>query len=190
MEEVPPGLTPEIKVELAPWGQVKSKATNPEAISTCLKCSKETLLHINYQKAGIVACRTCYSTEEIVNAIIKVRHWTLDKISTDGSSPTIYFKCDKGHTTDLNYESLKRGSSCKSCNSKKKPKIPAPIRPDCNCAGKGKGKSGKKKRPRVCPHWNHLVACSDSAREWDYEKNKPTRPENVAPGANKKYHFK
>ena len=49
-------------------------------------------------------------------------------------------------------------------------------RPNCDCKTKAKGA-----KPRVCPHYNHLAICPNSAKEWDYEKNNPLRPEQITP---------
>ena len=59
------------------------------------------------------------------------------------------------------------------------------VRADCNCKG-----SAPQYRPRICPHHNHLVAGNGGPEEWDYEKNKGVRPEDVTPSAKKAYWYR
>lgn len=54
------------------------------------------------------------------------------------------------------------------------------VRQLCDCKSKGRGKA-KFSKPRICPHYNHAICYPDSAKEWDYGKNHPVRPENISP---------
>jgi hypothetical protein len=173
------------------WRAVISEKLNPEAISLCRNCGTTVLIHPNYTNAGISGCvghGKCNKSEDIIKKMVEFRGWILISIEViKGRNAVIHFKCDKEHENKLTYEALRKGSNCKNCNTEKrklnaKLKIGKAKRPICDCKGsQGRGK------PIVCFHWNHKVIYPDSAKEWDYKKNFPVRPEDIAPGCTKKY---
>ena len=57
------------------------------------------------------------------------------------------------------------------------------VRSECDCVGCSPGR-----KPHVCPHYNFLVMSPEGSQDWNYTKN-TLRPEQVAPGSNKKFWF-
>jgi len=178
--------------QIIQWTMITNKTKNPEAVFKCPKCNKESFVHLNYQRSGIIACvgrGGCNTLENVVKDMLRVRNWTfikIEKLDIDGDS-TIYFTCNNGHETNLKWVSLRKGASCKQCttNGKKKTNklvTAAVVRQECECTGsRGKGK------PHACPHHNHLVCHPNSAVEWDYTKNYPVRPEQISPSCSDTY---
>jgi hypothetical protein len=174
------------------WIPVKTTKTNPEAVYKCDKCPKSTLTHPNYHKAGIIACvlgKKCYKLEEVVQKMLKCRNWTYKSIHKVGKNPTITFTCENGHDNTLTYESLRKGSGCKTCtvNKRIKPKVETEKIERTNCGCKGNEFDGS---TVVCPHYNHKIDPAGGADEWSYELNPGIIPETVAPSSAVKYWYK
>lgn len=167
------------------WKPIKSAKESPEAVRTC-QCGHKYIIHENYSKAGISGCvgnGRCFDTETVIKQMLALRKITFISYEFAGKKRKITIICPNGHQFVTNWDCLKMGSGCITCKGAiktlaKKPQLTGPrlIRPDCSCRG-----TRANHRPFWCIHYNHLVMCPESARDWDYPLNGQIRPEHVAP---------
>lgn len=165
------------------WKLITSEKTNPEAMWKCPKCSKKVIIHPNYTKAGLEPCigsGRCNQTENIIKQMIDFRRYKFLKLEKAEKISTIivHFICDKGHESNLKYDSLRKGSSCKICGNenrtgKKTNGIIESTTKTCSC------------KKKVCEHHNHELRCPDSAKEWAYDLNNGKSPKDFSPASKK-----
>jgi hypothetical protein len=116
---------------------------------------------------------------DVAKKLVEYRGWQFISLIGD----VVNFKRTKeiDHTCNVEYSTLRRGGDCKTCSDNNrrvaKEEIPKLIKPNCGCTFVG--------RERWCPHYNHLVCFPDSAKEWNYKKNYPLRPETSSPKGKK-----
>lgn len=171
------------------WKAIKNKTSDPDGIWQCTVCNNKVLTHPHYIKAGIKTCcktKNCCELDVSIKQMCDLKGWQHIDTIKDKSRIEVKFKCNKGHENSVLYNNLRKGSNCKLCNNDNKSlSISRKIeRQVCLCQGKKPNV-----KPRVCPHHNFLICRPLQSKEWDYVKNFPTRPENVAPNANKKFHW-
>lgn len=172
------------------WKPILNSKNNPEGTYSCKLCNKTSFMHPYYITAGLSACAgpgKCYETIDVIKSMIKFRDWTFLRVNNDGKKSTVHFICDRNHTCQITYDSLKKGGSCRLCldSSRKtiKPELEKYTRLDCLCIGV----SGK--RPKICIHHNHKIDPNGGAHEWDYNKNSNVFPENVGLKTKTKYWY-
>ena len=165
------------------WKLVTSEKTNPEAMWKCPKCSKKVIIHPNYTRAGIEPCigtGRCNQTENIIKQMIEFRRYKFLRLEKAEKISTIiiHFTCDIGHESNLKYDSLRKGASCKICGNenrtgKKTNGIIESATKTCSC------------KKKVCEHHNHELCCPDSAKEWAYDLNNGKSPKDFSPASRK-----
>lgn len=173
------------------WVPVTAATPKSETLFKCARCTKEVHVHANYLRAAIDVCAgygRCRQTEDVARDMATLRGWTyLNLTSKDGKS-TIYLICNNQHSFTLKYESLRRGSGCRTCSIAAQTKpvddIKAKlVREECLC------KSAAGKKPVVCPHHNHKVCKRGGSNEWDHTLNM-VLPETVPPGQAQLYWYR
>lgn len=186
---------PNKPINSSKWKAVSNEKTNPEAIYTCHKCSKTSLIHPNYYVLGQEVCirKGCYGMENVAKRMLELRGYAFKSVEESSSrKKKIEFTCNNGHDWHINFEGLRKGMCCKKCNDEasrtKKDSNEPMLPPNCQCKVSNIGfRSGK---AWICPHYNHYVKFPDSSLEWDYALNSRVTPYNVSPCSNNKYWFR
>lgn len=169
------------------WKLISTQADRDSAKFVCEKCGNQSAMHPEYKKFGISGCigqRRCNGIVVSARKMIIARGWEFIDVSGETkASMVVRFKTPgvETHVCQTKFLTLALGGGCKSCayanNSSKATKVIGVKMPERTCSCKG----------HSCVHYNHLIVCPDSAKEWDYEANHPVRPEDVSPSSHKKF---
>jgi len=107
------------------WKCIKQKGDRIDCLITCVICKKVIITHPNHIKAGIPACLSCNTKDNISSMMCEIRGFkfayvlVLDKPHR-GTITYIYFSCPCGFTGRMPFENMRNGAGCIECECDQK----------------------------------------------------------------------